>query len=176
VNRRLLRACAFLAVAVIAGAAGFYLKRENVSPPVVESAAQALMSIPLTDLSGTRQALAQWRGKVLVVNLWATWCAPCRAEMPALMRVQRRFASNGVQLVGIALDSASKVREFAGETRIDYTLLIGGMDTLEVSRDLGNRAGVLPFTVVLNRAGNVAYTHAGPLTEDALAEVLSPLL
>jgi thiol-disulfide isomerase/thioredoxin len=120
--------------------------------------------------------MSQWRGKVLVVNFWATWCAPCREEIPALMRVQHKYASNGVQFVGIAVDNVSKVRDYAKEMRIDYVLLIGGMETLGVTKDLGNRAEVLPFTVVLDRAGKVVYAHAGALTDALLGAVLTPLL
>ena len=120
--------------------------------------------------------MAQWRGKVLVVNFWATWCAPCREEIPALMRLQRNYAANGVQFVGIAIDNASKVRDYAEEMQINYVLLIGSMETLGVTKDLGNPAGVLPFTVVLDHAGKVAYVHAGQLSEASLGAVLAPLL
>ena len=120
--------------------------------------------------------MSKWRGKVLVVNFWATWCAPCREEIPALMRVQHKYVANGVQFVGIAIDNVSKVLEYAEEMHIDYVLLIGGMETLGLTKDLGNRAEVLPFTVVLDRAGKVAYAHAGPLSEALLEAVLSPLL
>ena len=163
-------------MAVLAGAAGFYLSRASVISPAVEGASRRLMLVSLPDPSGNRQAMSQWRGKVLIVNFWATWCTPCREEIPALIRVQHKNASNGVQFVGIAVDSASKVREFAKEMDIDYALLIGGTEVLALSKDLGNRAEVLPFTVVLDRSANVAYTHAGALTEGQLGEVLAPLL
>jgi len=130
----------------------------------------------MLDLGGAPLALSQWRGKVLLVNFWATWCAPCREEMPVLMRIQHKYASNGLKLVGIAIDNASKVRQFSDQLRLDYTLVIGGMETLDLSKSLGNRAGVLPYTVVLDRGGNVAFVHAGSLTEAALDAVLSPLL
>jgi thiol-disulfide isomerase/thioredoxin len=175
VNRRL-QAGVFLAVAVLAGAAGFYFSCGSLNSPVADGAAQRLMLASLSDPSGKSQTMSQWRGKVLVVNFWATWCAPCRDEIPALIRVQHKYASNGVQFVGIAIDNVSKVRDYAKEMRIDYVLLIGGMETLGVTEDLGNRAGVLPFTVVLDRAGKVAYAHAGALTEALLGVVLTPLL
>ena len=174
-NRRL-QAGLFLLVAVIAGAAGFYLSRGNLISPAADGAAQRLMSVSLFDTGGRSQTMSQWRGMVLVVNFWATWCAPCREEIPALMRLKRKYASNGVQFVGIALDDVSKVRDYAEEMHIDYAVLIGGMETLGVTKDLGNRARVLPFTVVLDRAGRVAYTHAGALSEALLGAVLTPLL
>ena len=175
VNRRL-QTGAFLMVAAVAGFAGYYFNRAGMSSSATEIAAQKLMLTSLTDLNGKAQALSQWRGKVLVVNFWATWCAPCREEIPVLNRIQGKHVSNGVEIVGIALDNASKVRNFAAEMNIGYGLLIGGAETLATSKDLGNRAGVLPFTVILDRTGKVAYTHAGALTEASLDAVLLPLL
>jgi len=174
VNRRL-QAGLFLVVAAVAGFAGYYLSRASLNSPATEAAAQKLMLASLTDLNGKVQALSQWQGKTLVVNYWATWCPPCREEVPALKKIQAKYASNGVQVVGIALDNAAKVREYAIEMNIDYNLLIAGAEILSASKELGNRAGVLPYTVVLNRAGQVAYTHAGALTEAALDAVLMPL-
>lgn len=171
-----LQAGIFLAVAVLAGAAGLYFSRGSLTSPVADGAAQRLMLASFFDPSGKSQTMSQWRGKVLVVNFWATWCVPCREEIPALMRMQHKYASNGVQFVGIAIDNVAKVREYAGEMRIDYVLLIGGMETLGVTGDLGNHAGVLPFTVVLDRAGKVVYAHAGALTEALLGAVLTPLV
>jgi thiol-disulfide isomerase/thioredoxin len=166
----------FLAVALIAGAAGFYLSRGSPSSPVVSGAAENLMLAAFPDPSGKSQEMSQWRGKVLVVNFWATWCAPYREEIPALMKIQKKYAANGVQIAGIAVDNVSKVRKYAEEIRIDYVLLIGGSESLGMSQNLGNRVGVLPYTVVLDRAGKVVYTHAGALTQAQLDTVLTPLL
>ncbi len=174
-NRRL-QAGVFLAVAILAAGAGLYLNRASLISTASDGAAQRLASASLPDLKGKVQALSQWRGKVLVVNFWATWCAPCREEIPALMKVQRRYAPNGVQIVGIALDNVAKVQDYAAEMHIDYALLVGGMETLNLTKDLGNRAGVLPFTVVLDRTGNGVYAQVGALTEAVLAAALLPLI
>ena len=175
VSRRL-KTGAFLLVAAMAGFAGFNFKRASLVSPPTESAAQRLMSLSLPDPSGRLQALSQWRGKVLVVNFWATWCAPCREEIPALMKVQMQFAPKGVVIVGIALDDVAKVQEYAANFRIDYPLLLGGIETLNMNNDLGNRAGVLPFTIVLDRSGKVVQSHAGALTEASLGAILASLL
>ena len=175
VNKRL-RAGVFLVAAAVAGAAGFYFNRASLTSQVLDGAAEKLMLTPLSDLGGKTLTLSQWRGKVLVVNFWATWCAPCRAEIPALMRVQKKYAPRNVKLVGIGIDNIAKIRDYATEMNIDYVLLVGGMETLAVSKNLGNRAEVLPFTVVVDRTGTVAYAHAGALTEAALDSVLAPLL
>ncbi len=174
-NRRA-QAGLLLSVAILAGVAGFAIRRESMVSPEVQGATQKLMLSTLPDSDGKPQAMSQWRGKVLVVNFWATWCAPCREEIPALMRVQHTYAANGLHIIGIALDNASKVREYAHEMGIDYTLLVGSIDTLDLGKDLGNRAGVLPFTVVLDRSGQLAYAHTGALTEAGLSAVLKPLL
>ena len=173
---RWLEAGAFLVVAALTGFAGFYFNRASLISPVAEGAAPRLVWASLPDLSGKVKALSQWRGKVLVVNFWTTWCAPCREEIPALMKVQRQYASNGVQIVGIALDNVGKIQNYAAEMRIDYALLISRVETLSLAEDFGNRAGVLPFTVVLDRTGKVVYSHAGALTKVALDAVLMQLL
>jgi thiol-disulfide isomerase/thioredoxin len=175
VNRGL-QAAIFLLVAALAGFAGYYFNRSSFNGPTSANAGRTLLQAPFADLSGKTQTLAQRRGKVLVVNFWATWCAPCREEIPGLMRVHRKYAPNGVELVGIALDNASKVLEYSKEMGMDYLLLIAGAQTLAIGKDLGNQAGVLPYTVVLDRGGEVVYTHAGALTEATLEPILRPLL
>lgn len=161
---------------MLAGFAGSYFSRGNLTAPTANDAAQRLLQIPLSDIAGKPQTMSQWRGKVLVVNFWATWCAPCQEEIPALIKVHHKYERNGVQFVGIALDNVSKVRDYVDEIGIDYAVLIGGIEILGVTKELGNRAQVLPFTVVLDRAGKAAYTHAGVLTEASLGAVLAPLL
>ncbi len=171
-----LQAATFLLVAALAGFAGYYFNRSSLNGPTSANAGPKLLQAPFADLSGKTQTLERRRGKVLVVNFWATWCLPCREEIPALMRVNRKYAINGVELVGIAFDNASKVQEYSTKLGMDYVLLIAGAQTLALGRDLGNQAGVLPYTVVLDRGGKVIYTHAGAMTEATLESVLKPLL
>ena len=138
--------------------------------------AAALLRIILPDAAGHEQALAQWPGKVLVVNFWATWCVPCREEMPEFVRMQKEFGERGLQFVGIAIDDASKVDRFARELGLNYPALIGGYGALELSKTLGNEFGVLPFTVVVDRSGHIAHTQLGPVKEAELRSMLSQLL
>src|SRR5262249_62096149 len=121
-------------------------------------------------------ALDTWHGKVLVINFWATWCAPCRREIPEFVRLQERHGARGLQFVGIALDQPQPVGEFAREFHINYPLLIGGLETMALMRESGNRAGVLPFTLILDRQGKVARTHRGGLKESTLETTIQPLL
>lgn len=138
--------------------------------------ASALMSISLPDTSGQQQSLAQWRGKVVVVNFWATWCEPCREEMPDFVRAQREFGPRGLQFVGIAVDQADKVEAFAKELDLNYPALIGGYGAVELSKALGNRLSALPFTIVIDRNGGVADTQLGPFKAGKLRSTISNLL
>lgn len=177
---RWLQAGAFVVVAAVAAIAGYHFSQASLGSQATVAAAQKLMLAPLSDLNGREQTLSQSlsrsRGKVLVVNFWATWCAPCREEIPALKNIYKNYAANGLVIVGIAVDNVSKVREYADEMKIDYGLLIATAETLAISKDLGNQAGVLPFTVVIDQGGKVAFTHAGAVTEALLGAVLAPLL
>ena len=136
----------------------------------------ALLAVALPDLDGRSQALDQWRGRVLVVNFWATWCAPCREEMPRFIRAQNQDGPQGLQFVGIAIDDAPKVRSFVSEIGVNYPTLLGGYGALELSKTFGNELMALPFTVILNREGQVALTQLGPLNEQRLTAIVAQLL
>ena len=139
-------------------------------------AGAALLATALPATSGKLQRLDQWRGQVLVVNFWATWCVPCREEMPQFIREQSESGAKGLQFVGIAVDQADKVQKFATEIGLNYPALIGGLGAMELSRDLGNSLMALPFTVVLDRDGHIAHTQLGLLKPDKLEAVVAPLL
>lgn len=141
-----------------------------------EAGGDQLLAAAFYDLNGQRQALSQWRGKVLVVNFWATWCPPCRAEIPGFIELHRELADQGVQFVGIAIDQNAKVNDFARELGVNYPLLIGQDNALELQRQLGNQAGVLPFTVVLDSGGRLVARHLGGLSVTQLRGILLPLV
>jgi thiol-disulfide isomerase/thioredoxin len=162
-----------LAAAILAAVAGAYAYRATVSErSAVAEAAAGLMRLRLPDISGKNQSLAQWQDKVLILNFWATWCEPCRVEIPALLRIQAKYASNGVQVVGISLDSVDKVRQFATEYSIGYPLVVGSIEVIDLTRELGNKAAGLPFTVVLDRSGRVVKTRLGGISEAELESAI----
>lgn len=135
-----------------------------------------LFNLILTDLKGQPQALDQWRGKILIVNYWATWCLPCREEMPGFSRLHGKFRDKNVQFVGISIDTVDKIVEFQKITPVSYPLLIGDIDVMENSAALGNTRQALPFTVVVDPRGGLALTKLGRLAEDVLERRLVELV
>ena len=119
---------------------------------------------------------SQWRGKVMIVNFWATWCAPCREEMPEFIKAQQALGPKGLQIVGIAVDQPDKVRQFAAEIGLNYPTLVGGFGAMELSKTLGNTVMALPFTVVVDRSGAIAHTQLGVLKPDKLDTIVRQLL
>ena len=165
-----------VASGVVALAVGIHVARNGLSFGEDSKAAEALLAVELPDAAGQVQRLDQWRGRVLVVNFWATWCVPCREEMPQFVRAQAAQGAQGLQFVGIAVDSVDKVQRFSEELGLNYPTLIGGLGAIELSRDLGNRLMALPFTIVLDRSGRVVHTQLGPLKDDQLQTIVKPLL
>jgi thiol-disulfide isomerase/thioredoxin len=135
-----------------------------------------LLALDLPDPAGKNEPLAQWKGKVIVVNFWATWCEPCRDEMPRFVALQDEYGDKGLQFVGIAVDQVDKVRQFSSDIKLNYPALIGGYGAIELSRSLGNTVGALPFTVVLSRSGEVVHTQLGPVKDPQLRALITQLL
>jgi thiol-disulfide isomerase/thioredoxin len=170
----------YAAIAAAAFGAGAWMSDRGLSNATVTpsntSAAQTLFALNLPDLKNQRQSLNQWRGKVLVVNFWATWCAPCREEIPIFVQLQDRYRDKGLQFIGISIDKADKTSEFAAAFRMNYPNLIGTFDTVELSRTLGNSKRVLPFTVILDRKGQIVATEFGGIKQEKLESLLKSLL
>ena len=163
---------ALVVVAALALAVGVGMAVWDRTPQTADT----LFALALPDLDGKTQQLAQWRGKVVVVNFWATWCEPCREEMPEFVRAQQEFGPQGLQFVGIAVDQADKAASFSRELNVNYPVLIGGYDAMELSKSLGNRLVALPFTIVIDRHGNVAHTQLGRLKEAQLQSIISKFI
>ena len=163
----------------LALAAGWYFGRNTDNANVGDvrgNDAAMLFGIALPDMTGREQSIGQWKGKVLVVNFWATWCVPCREEMPEFVKAQRELGDRGLQFVGIAVDDVAKVRVFAAELGLNYPALIGGYGAIELSKILGNRVGALPYTVFIDRGGRISRAHWGPIKPAELQAIVSQLL
>lgn len=137
---------------------------------------QAFWNATLPDTQGQPQPMAQYRGKVVVVNFWAPWCPPCRAEMPGFMALQEKYGKDGVQFIGIALDTTEHVQRFLAAKPTNYPIYLGEIGGNELSLALGNRADALPYTVIIDRRGMAAGSQVGMLDEARLEAMLRPLL
>lgn len=165
----------FVVFVVLAALAGVYVSTQfrdreagAGSATQIDSAIAYFFATQLNDVNGVPQSLAQWKNRVLVINFWASWCPPCREEMPSFSRLYTKYAASGVQFVGIALDSAENVQSFAAEESIAYPLLVGEASGVELARGLGNATLALPYTLILTPAGAPYFTRLGRLSEQDL--------
>lgn len=163
-------------VAMIFAGLGIFLGNRHTLPTLAEnSAVGKFFAQTMNDTGGKPQPLSQWKGKPLIVNFWATWCVPCVQEMPELSALQGEIQSRQIQILGIGIDSPSNIAEFANKYNISYPLYTGGLEASELSRQLGNQAGGLPFTVVIGRDGQVKKTFLGRLKMDELRKEIGIL-
>jgi peroxiredoxin len=146
-----------------------------------KKAAEAMVekTIPeftLPDLDGAPHNISEWHGKVIVLNFWATWCPPCRKETPMLVDLQDKLGPQGLQLVGVAIDKIDKVKEFMDTYGVNYPMLIGVDDAIEIAKSYGNRFGALPYTVIIDRNGHIAHVQRGELERDVALKTIDKLL
>jgi thiol-disulfide isomerase/thioredoxin len=126
---------------------------------------ERLPQITLADGDGNRHPLSEWQGRPLMINFWATWCAPCRREIPLLKRVRHEHAAEGLEVVGIAVDFRDAVQRYAHDMRIDYPILVGEQDGLEAIAAFGMDT-VFPFTAFADRQGRIVTLKVGELHAD----------
>lgn len=161
---------------------GGWLRPQAPLPPARSDAPALAIGAPrpetrLPDLDGRTQSLSNWNGKLVLLNFWASWCAPCREEMPLLDRTQQRLAANGLQVIGIAVDSAAATRAFLADFPVGYPILVDDPDSGgDVSSRFGDNRGVLPYTVLIGRDGRILAQRFGNFSDSGLQEWLQPHL
>lgn len=154
-------------------AAGVWLAQARYAPRTpAASAVAALWQLRFPDLQGKDQPLSQWRGQVVVLNFWASWCAPCREEMPDFVALHTQYRSQGVEFVGIAIDNPANVIQFLQRLQVNYPILIGEGAAHSLARQLGDSSGALPYTIVLDRDGHIVLRHLGRLPRTTLEHTL----
>jgi len=137
---------------------------------------QALFAASFPDAKNKPQKLSQWRGKVIVLNFWASWCPPCREEMPAFDVLQTKYASKNVQFVGISAEDVNKLNQFSTEVKVSYPLLAGDFDAMSLAQYLGNDKSILPYTVVVDKSGKIVRIWFGIVDNSELEKTLALLI
>ena len=134
--------------------------------------ASVIYATSFPDLHGQQQSLGQWSNKLLVINFWATWCAPCLDEIPIFVRLQNKYSGKGLQIVGIAADSPLNSSKFAEKLKINYPVLPDEIHAIEFSKRAGNRFDLLPYTIVLNARGDIVLTKLGIVAEAEFTKLI----
>ena len=174
---------AYVGVAVLFAASGAWVgfNKQNAAPVTTTAPAGvtgpvgALYAQTLPDAKGAPTSLAQYKGKAMLVNFWAPWCAPCVQEMPELSELAAGEEGKKLQVIGIGIDSPSNIAAFSDKYKITYPVLVGGMSGTDLSRQLGNTRGALPYTVLIGADGQVKKTYLGRLKFDELRKDLATL-
>ena len=172
-------------VALMAGAL-FYAARLPVAeqapaPPSQTTTTSLVPSGPvnvafeLKDMTGAVRDFAEWSGEHRILNFWATWCAPCRREIPLLKAFQDQHRAEGIRVIGIAVDFPDPVVEYAKAAAFNYPILVGEQDAMAVAEASGVDFIGLPFTMFVDRQGELIGTHMGEIHQEQLEVVLSVL-
>lgn len=167
-NRRQMLTTGAVAAVAAAGGAGWAWWRTR-SGPALSDAEQSLWAQRFDQPSGGELAMGPLRGKPLVLNFWATWCAPCVKEMPMLDAFQREHQAQSWQVVGLAVDGPTPVREFLTKVPVTFPIGLAGFTGVDLAKSLGNERGGLPFTAVFDRQGAVSFRKLGTITPEDLS-------
>ena len=137
--------------------------------------AATALDTPLKDLQGKTQKVTQWVGKPVVLNFWATWCGPCREEIPAFVNLQKQYGDK-VQFIGVAIDKPEDVSKYIKQYGVTYPVLVGDADAMDMMNKLGNTDGVLPFTLILDSKGHLVTQSLGAMKAAQVQKAVNPLL
>lgn len=156
--------------AALGFATHYWLRTSSVTTPSTAT------DFALRDLAGKTHSLADYRGKLVLLNFWATWCPPCRKEIPLFIELQRRYQNQGLQIVGISIDNPEAVARYWQEMRINYPLLLADETTFELMAAYGNRTGGLPYSVLIDANGKVRGVKIGAYHEQELVMAIQAAL
>lgn len=189
---RLLRTALLLLAIASAGVLGYHfyhwMHQRSVPTPVAATSSPAPATVPETTIPEMRplfslkdqhdqlRSISEWDGKSLVINFWATWCAPCRREIPMLRQLHAKRAAQNIEVIGIAVDFRDNVLAYIKEVEIDYPLLIGEQDGLDAATAFGLGSMGFPFTVFTDKAGHIVAAHLGELHQDQADFILDTVV
>lgn len=162
-------------IALIALAVGIFVQRAK-QTPVETVAAQPALDFSFPDVNDKQLAISNWRGKVLVINFWATWCAPCLQEIPEFIKLQAEYQARGLQFIGVAIDEKQQVQDYLQRVGINYPVMLAGDAGIALSQQLGNIINAVPFTLIVSQSGQIVHRQPGELSNAQILEYVRPLL
>jgi thiol-disulfide isomerase/thioredoxin len=180
--KKVIQAIAYLAVMLTLGFGIYYFVLQPNSlfkssfGNYTQLSTSSLFASNLPNENNVQQTLKQYEGKIIVLNFWATWCGPCREEMPELSQLHTENLNNDVVVLGVAIDTIPLIKEFTLETPVSYPLFAAEDEGMALALALGNDRGVLPYTVIIDRRGKVVKTYFGRINKALLESTLKPLI
>ena len=167
----------FLVTLLAIAGGGYYLLTDSEGRLTsTRATAEPRPAFSLPDLDGKERAISKWDGEVVLLNFWASWCPPCRREIPAFIDAQEEFGDEGLQIVGVAIDNRQAVVDFIDPMGVNYPILLGGEEGIGLAEAYGNRMGTLPYTVLIDRDGRIVERWRQELSFDDVAKAIRPLL
>ena len=171
----------------LAGYAGFFMhnslnehRTAKQETHLISPTDMLLIGLPrpdfeMKDPDGKLHAVSEWDGKVLVLNFWATWCTPCRKELPIFVELQEKYGPQGLQFLGLAVDTPEEVKSFMSGLPLNYPTLVGEDEAMDIARIYGNNIGALPYTVIINRSGKIVFTRKGDMKKAEAEKIFSSM-
>lgn len=170
----------FITVALIGLWGGYYFSQSLEQPSKKSSDAPSGSTyrpdFALKDVDDKLRQAEEWNGKVLLINFWASWCPPCVREIPDFVRLREAYKDQGFEIIGIALDEKQAVLDFIDPIGVDYPVLIATDSGIALTQTYGNRLGILPYSVIVDRKGNIVSSHRSELSYESVEQLIKPLL
>lgn len=172
---------------ILAASAGFFMHNlMNANRTPMESVQRTsptdmlLIGLPrpdfeMADLDGQMHSVSEWDGKVLVLNFWAPWCTPCKKELPIFIEMQEKYQDQGLQFLGLAVDTPDNVKQFLTEMPLNFPTLVGEDDAMKIASIYGNNIGALPYTVIVNRSGKIIFMRKGDIKQAEAEKIFSSI-
>jgi len=160
--------------AIFALVTGIYVKN-NLAISEIQPQSVGKLNFSLPDSTGKLRNIAEWDGKILIINFWATWCPPCLKEIPEFINLQQQYTDQNVQFIGIAIEDQTPVSQYLNTIDINYPILVGGDKAIMLSQQLGNFVNAVPFTIIVNQQGQIIHRQPGELSRTKILEILAPL-
>lgn len=182
--RKAVIVAACICLPMLSAVGGFYLHHLVYGKPEAQAAENPIYSVgdhrpefSLPDLGGASRSISEWNGKIILINFWASWCPPCVREIPAFESVYQSYRDRDVVVVGVAMDDVDNIERFLNDVSVSYPQLHGQLEVSDLMKTLGNKIGALPYTIAIDRGGNIAaVAPQGELDYQQIEGLITPLL